>query len=80
MPNIEMALDTLQTRFARLLAEYTSSQQTLKQRITKIEQQSSREEDAVVETTETNPAVSPTSTRTRVLLDIPSRCVPRPNN
>ncbi|XP_057368745.1 cyclic nucleotide-gated cation channel subunit A-like [Daphnia carinata] len=35
---LEMALDTLQTRFARLLAEYTSSQQTIKQRISKVEQ------------------------------------------
>ncbi|XP_074992584.1 cyclic nucleotide-gated channel alpha-3 isoform X1 [Calonectris borealis] len=34
---LETALDTLQTRFARLLAEYTSSQQKLKQRLVRVE-------------------------------------------
>ncbi|KAM6383536.1 cyclic nucleotide-gated channel alpha-3 isoform 2-T2 [Alca torda] len=34
---LETALDTLQTRFARLLAEYTSSQQKVKQRLAKVE-------------------------------------------
>ncbi|XP_065557093.1 cyclic nucleotide-gated cation channel subunit A-like isoform X1 [Artemia franciscana] len=34
---LETSLDYLQTRFARLLAEYTSSQQKMKQRISKIE-------------------------------------------
>ncbi|XP_025891425.1 cyclic nucleotide-gated cation channel alpha-3 isoform X2 [Nothoprocta perdicaria] len=34
---LEAALDTLQTRFARLLAEYTSAQQKVKQRLAKVE-------------------------------------------
>ncbi|XP_054705532.1 cyclic nucleotide-gated cation channel alpha-3 isoform X2 [Grus americana] len=34
---LETALDTLQTRFARLLAEYTSSQQKVKQRLARVE-------------------------------------------
>ncbi|XP_006001372.1 cyclic nucleotide-gated olfactory channel [Latimeria chalumnae] len=34
---LESNLDTLQTRFARLLTEYTSTQQKLKQRITNLE-------------------------------------------
>ncbi|XP_023244656.1 cyclic nucleotide-gated channel cone photoreceptor subunit alpha-like [Centruroides sculpturatus] len=34
---LEIALDNLQTRFARLLAEYTATQQKLKQRISKLE-------------------------------------------
>ncbi|XP_015685276.1 cyclic nucleotide-gated cation channel alpha-3 [Protobothrops mucrosquamatus] len=34
---LEAALDTLQTRFARLLAEYTASQSKLKQRLVEIE-------------------------------------------
>ncbi|XP_042644953.1 cyclic nucleotide-gated cation channel alpha-3 isoform X2 [Tyto alba] len=34
---LETALDTLQTRFARLLAEYTSSQQKMKQRLARVE-------------------------------------------
>ena len=34
-----MALDTLQTRFARLLAEYGSNQQKFKQRLSRMEQQ-----------------------------------------
>ncbi|XP_067145804.1 cyclic nucleotide-gated channel alpha-3 isoform X1 [Apteryx mantelli] len=34
---LETALDTLQTRFARLFAEYTSSQQKVKQRLAKVE-------------------------------------------
>lgn len=36
---LESSLDTLQTRFARLLSEYTSTQQRLKQRITLLERQ-----------------------------------------
>ncbi|XP_035681348.1 cyclic nucleotide-gated cation channel alpha-3-like isoform X1 [Branchiostoma floridae] len=35
---MEQSLDTLQTRFARLLAEYASTQQKLKKRLTKLEQ------------------------------------------
>ncbi|XP_075283254.1 cyclic nucleotide-gated channel alpha-3 isoform X3 [Opisthocomus hoazin] len=34
---LETALDTLQTRFARLLAEYNSSQQKVKQRLARVE-------------------------------------------
>ncbi|XP_014815627.1 PREDICTED: cyclic nucleotide-gated cation channel alpha-3 isoform X1 [Calidris pugnax] len=34
---LETALDTLQTRFARLLAEYTSAQQKVKQRLARVE-------------------------------------------
>ncbi|XP_064294537.1 cyclic nucleotide-gated cation channel alpha-3 isoform X1 [Phalacrocorax carbo] len=34
---LETALDTLQTRFARLMAEYTSSQQKVKQRLARVE-------------------------------------------
>ncbi|XP_026796455.1 cyclic nucleotide gated channel subunit alpha 2a [Pangasianodon hypophthalmus] len=34
---LEASLDTLQTRFARLLGEYTASQQRLKQRLTALE-------------------------------------------
>ncbi|KAG1714730.1 Cyclic nucleotide-gated channel cone photoreceptor subunit alpha [Nymphon striatum] len=37
---IEEMFDTLQTRFARLLAEFTTSQQTLKKRITLLEKSS----------------------------------------
>uniref|UniRef100_A0A4W5LXD0 Cyclic nucleotide gated channel subunit alpha 2 n=1 Tax=Hucho hucho TaxID=62062 RepID=A0A4W5LXD0_9TELE len=36
---LESSLDTLQTRFARLLSEYTATQQRLKQRITNLERQ-----------------------------------------
>ncbi|XP_068187839.1 cyclic nucleotide gated channel subunit alpha 2b [Antennarius striatus] len=36
---LESSLDTLQTRFARLLTEYTHTQQRLKQRITLLERQ-----------------------------------------
>ncbi|XP_038564885.1 cyclic nucleotide gated channel subunit alpha 2b [Micropterus salmoides] len=36
---LESSLDTLQTRFARLLSEYTHTQQRLKQRITLLERQ-----------------------------------------
>ncbi|XP_027498156.1 cyclic nucleotide-gated cation channel alpha-3 isoform X2 [Chiroxiphia lanceolata] len=34
---LETALDTLQTRFARLMAEYTASQQKVKQRLSRVE-------------------------------------------
>ncbi|XP_066032644.1 cyclic nucleotide-gated channel alpha-3 isoform X3 [Chamaea fasciata] len=34
---LEVALDTLQTRFARLLAEYSASQQKVKQRLARVE-------------------------------------------
>ncbi|KAJ8348219.1 hypothetical protein SKAU_G00268080 [Synaphobranchus kaupii] len=36
---LEASLDTLQTRFARLLSQYTTTQQRLKQRVTVLEQQ-----------------------------------------
>lgn len=39
---LESSLDTLQTRFARLLSEYTHTQQRLKQRITLLERQLNR--------------------------------------
>ena len=42
----EMAVDTLQIRFAPLLAEYTASQQRLKQRLTAVEQRSSSLDDS----------------------------------
>ena len=37
----ESSLDILQTRFARLLAEYVSSQQKMKQRLSVVEQRNS---------------------------------------
>ncbi|WAR00060.1 CNGA3-like protein [Mya arenaria] len=37
LERIESGLDTLQTRFARLLADFNSTQQKLKQRITRVE-------------------------------------------
>lgn len=42
---MDVSLDTLQTRFARLLAEFNSTQSKLKQRITKLEKLLSREDD-----------------------------------
>ncbi|XP_071781496.1 cyclic nucleotide gated channel subunit alpha 2b [Centroberyx gerrardi] len=39
---LESSLDTLQTRFARLLSEYTATQQRLKQRVTLLERQLNR--------------------------------------
>uniref|UniRef100_A0A672JKD9 Cyclic nucleotide-binding domain-containing protein n=2 Tax=Salarias fasciatus TaxID=181472 RepID=A0A672JKD9_SALFA len=39
---LESSLDTLQTRFSRLLSEYTHTQQRLKQRITLLERQLNR--------------------------------------
>lgn len=73
-----MALDTLQTRFARLLAEYTSSQQTIKQRISRVEQQSQPTfplDDVVVDNASAV-AITPTSNLKRKschLLDVPLR-------
>ncbi|KAM9728834.1 cyclic nucleotide gated channel subunit alpha 2b [Menidia menidia] len=64
---LESSLDTLQTRFARLLNEYTHTQQRLKQRITLLERrlhqtdvgaEAAREE--VLEGSESGPAVHPT--------------------
>uniref|UniRef100_A0A6Q2ZEW7 Cyclic nucleotide-binding domain-containing protein n=1 Tax=Esox lucius TaxID=8010 RepID=A0A6Q2ZEW7_ESOLU len=40
---LESSLDTLQTRFARLLSEYTATQQRLKRRITNLERQVRKE-------------------------------------
>lgn len=73
-----MALDTLQTRFARLLAEYTSSQQTIKQRISKVEQQSQQpfpEIDAIVENNSavTIPSSPNLKRKSSNLLDVPVR-------
>ncbi|KAK4022302.1 hypothetical protein OUZ56_007775 [Daphnia magna] len=75
---LEMALDTLQTRFARLLAEYTSSQQTIKQRISKVEQQSQQpfpEIDAIVENNSavTIPSSPNLKRKSFNLLDVPVR-------
>ena len=42
----ETAVDTLQTRFSRWLAEYTASQQRLTQRLTAMEQRSSLVDDS----------------------------------
>ncbi|KAK6173571.1 hypothetical protein SNE40_016996 [Patella caerulea] len=42
---IDTSVDNLQTRFARLLADFNSTQQRLKQRVTKIEKILSREND-----------------------------------
>ena len=39
---LESSLDILQTRFARLLAEYSASQMKLKQRLTRLESQMNR--------------------------------------
>lgn len=47
LERIDSNLDTLQTRFARLLGDYNSTQQKLKQRITKLEKLLSREHDDV---------------------------------
>ncbi|KAK0152952.1 Cyclic nucleotide-gated cation channel [Merluccius polli] len=54
---LESSLDTLQTRFARLLHEYSATQQRLKRRITVLERQlnhpadgDSLAEDAALET------------------------------
>ncbi|GAB1608115.1 cyclic nucleotide-gated cation channel alpha-3-like [Argonauta hians] len=44
---LETSLDTLQTRFARLLCDFNTTQQKLKQRITKLEKVLAREEDNV---------------------------------
>ena len=73
-----MALDTLQTRFARLLAEYTSSQQTMKQRLSRVEQQqpSSRvEEDGALENVTSAVITSTPSSKRKSsnLLVVPSR-------
>jgi hypothetical protein len=72
-----MALDTLQTRFARLLAEYTSSQQTMKQRISRVEQQqpSHVEEDGALENVTTAVITSTPNSKRKSsnLLDVPSR-------
>jgi C-terminal leucine zipper domain of cyclic nucleotide-gated channels len=71
-----MALDTLQTRFARLLAEYTSSQQTMKQRLSRVEQQPSiRGEDGTLENVTTAFITSTPNSKRKSsnLLDVPSR-------
>ncbi|XP_022320643.1 cyclic nucleotide-gated channel alpha-3-like [Crassostrea virginica] len=47
LERIDSNLDTLQTRFARLLGDYNSTQQKLKQRITKLEKLLSRDHDDV---------------------------------
>ncbi|XP_018566645.1 cyclic nucleotide-gated cation channel subunit A isoform X1 [Anoplophora glabripennis] len=47
---LESTVETLQTRLARLLAEFTASQAKLKQRLTKVETRPEREKDAPQET------------------------------
>lgn len=47
MDRIDSGLDTLQTRFARLLADFNSTQQRLKQRLTKVEKVLTRDGDAL---------------------------------
>ncbi|XP_062571685.1 cyclic nucleotide-gated cation channel alpha-3-like [Saccostrea cucullata] len=47
LERIDGNLDTLQTRFARLLGDYNSTQQKLKQRITKLEKLLTRDHDDV---------------------------------
>ena len=44
---LDEGMDTLQTRFARLLADFNATQQKLKQRLTKIEKVLSRDGDAI---------------------------------
>ncbi|XP_045205389.1 cyclic nucleotide-gated cation channel alpha-3-like [Mercenaria mercenaria] len=50
LERIENSLDTLQTRFARLLADFNSTQQKLKQRITRVEKTLPKDADAVSNT------------------------------
>ncbi len=45
LDRVDCSLDTLQTRFARLLAEFNSTQQKLKQRIAKLEKDTDRDGD-----------------------------------
>ena len=47
LQRIDGSLDTLQTRFARLLADFNTTQQKLKQRITKIEKIINKEDDNI---------------------------------
>ncbi|CAG2210717.1 CNGA3 [Mytilus edulis] len=47
LQRIDGSLDTLQTRFARLLADFNTTQQKLKQRITKIEKVLRKDEDTI---------------------------------
>ena len=45
LERVDCSLDTLQTRFARLLAEFNSTQSKLKQRIARMEHQITSNED-----------------------------------
>lgn len=47
LDRLDSSLDTLQTRFARLLADFNTTQQKLKQRITKLEKNLAKEPDAI---------------------------------
>lgn len=47
LERIENSLDTLQTRFARLLADFNSTQLKLKQRITRVEKAVPKDADAI---------------------------------
>lgn len=46
---LETTVETLQTRLARLLGEFTSTQAKLKQRLTKVESRSNNQENAIVQ-------------------------------
>ena len=47
LERIEESLDTLQTRFARLLADFNATQSKLKQRMTKVEKAVNKDGDAI---------------------------------
>ncbi|MPC90314.1 Cyclic nucleotide-gated channel cone photoreceptor subunit alpha [Portunus trituberculatus] len=56
---LDTAIDTLNTRLARLLAEYSSTQQKIKQRLTRIERRLEFDLDAMVPS---SPRLSPNIT------------------
>ncbi|XP_015235190.1 PREDICTED: cyclic nucleotide-gated olfactory channel [Cyprinodon variegatus] len=58
---LESSLDTLQTRFARLLNEYTDTQQRLKQRITLLERQLNRTDCGAEANNDTAPSTQTAS-------------------
>lgn len=70
-----MAIDTLQTRFARLLAEYTSSQQLLKQRLSRIEHHNTQKHSYTSEEDTPTEVIDPAFgvKKTAALLNVPSR-------
>lgn len=75
-----MALDTIQTRFARLLAEYTSSQQLMKQRLSRLEHHTpqksfytSEDNTSSEDLASKSSASAPTAKKTVALLNVPSK-------